>query len=92
MKKTTSKHLNPIQDTGLTVPNPLDPKYVGTYSPQAPYLTDTSQQDLDNARNQNSDPWQSPTMLSPSELESLRLDEIEATKQIRAILASQAKQ
>ncbi|MEI6662291.1 MAG: hypothetical protein WCL01_09195 [Comamonadaceae bacterium] len=92
MKKTTSKNLNPIQETGLTVPDPLDPKYVGTYSPPGPYQTHTSQQDLDIVQNQNSDTWQSPTMLSPSEIESLRLDSRQASLEMKAILASQAKQ
>ena len=92
MKKTTSKKNNPIQETGLTVPDPLDPKYVGTYSPPGPYQTETSQQDLDNARNQNSDTWQSPTMLSPTEIESLRLEAKRDFKLMDEILASQAKQ
>jgi hypothetical protein len=66
MNKTTSKNLNPNQETGLTVPDPLDPKYVRTYSPQAPYQTPSPQQDtaLNISHKQSSDTWQSMTTAS----------------------------
>jgi len=45
MKKTANvkqiNSVNPYQprESGLALPNPLQPEYVGTHSPPAPYLT-----------------------------------------------------
>lgn len=57
VKKTTSKNLYPIQETGLTVPDPLDPKYVGPYDPPPPYQKPFLQKDiaLNVAHKQGSD-------------------------------------